>query len=89
LKEVAQAPHESIQCLDGAFSHLYDLLSSLQTHLLAFCVSEATAATSFEPRMQLLTQHLTSLLQKATVLYNQTASYTQGSNHLLNCLYSK
>ncbi|KAG8252880.1 putative E3 ubiquitin-protein ligase herc1 [Homalodisca vitripennis] len=59
-----------VPCVGG--NHLYDLLASLQTHLLAFCVSNLHEHES--PSMALTQRHLAELLPLASDIYARTAS---------------
>ncbi|KAL0271708.1 UNVERIFIED_CONTAM: hypothetical protein PYX00_008714 [Menopon gallinae] len=77
------------QSFDGAFTHLNDLLSSLQTHLLSYCINEMCSSSndSYSSRVEMLQKHVQDLLCKASRIYRAAASTVQRSKNDFNSLF--
>lgn len=81
----------NFQNYDGALAHLHDLLSSLQIHLLAYCVNEADTypSESYVARVDLLQKHLDQLLLRACTLYYRAANIAKNSSNNFGSLCGK
>nr|CAD7438539.1 unnamed protein product [Timema bartmani] len=67
--------------------HLHDLLSSLQTHVLAFCAAQGQEANLLSWSTKLLQNHLQLLLPLASDIFEHAARIAQKYPNSLNQLY--
>nr|CAD7425857.1 unnamed protein product [Timema monikensis] len=67
--------------------HLHDLLSSLQTHVLAFCAAQGQEVNLLSWSTKLLQNHLRLLLPLASDIFEHAARIAQKYPNSLNQLY--